>query len=56
MRRAVLALTGLVAGTTPLISIKSARSAHIDTYSGVTWTSDASRTSLRSAIDKAGLG
>jgi uncharacterized protein with FMN-binding domain len=34
----------------------TAQSAHIDTVSGATWTSDAYRQSLQSAIDKAGLG
>jgi uncharacterized protein with FMN-binding domain len=34
----------------------AAQSSHIDTYSGATWTSDAYRRSLQSAIDKAGLG
>jgi uncharacterized protein with FMN-binding domain len=32
-----------------------AQSSHIDTYSGATWTSDAYRASLQSAITKAGL-
>ncbi len=34
----------------------TAQSAEIDTVSGATWTSDAYRTSLQSALDKAGLG